>query len=182
MHAPAGRANALGEPLLERGLPVFVGQLDLPRARRVLMADGGETVADRFQVRVGQQLLGIEHLRVRDRRAHVVLHEPFVQRVVVTGRIGQHALIELDALVPEPRHQTPPICFSAAESAFTSATISVPAPSLVNTSARMPSGDLYDITCTRRTPPLMASSIALALGNMPSTIFFSSRRRLRPAR
>ena len=39
MHAAAGGADARGEALLERGLAVFIGELDLPLARGVFGAD-----------------------------------------------------------------------------------------------------------------------------------------------
>src|SRR6188768_4112590 len=184
MHAATRGADARGESLLECSLAVFVSELDLPLARGMLGADGEESVADGLQVGVRQQLLGVEHFGMRDGGAHVVLDQALVERVVVTRGVREHPLVEIDAFVPEPAHEGGYLfaCCSAADSALTSATISVPAPSFVNTSARMPSPDLYDITCTRRTPPRMASSIALALGSMPSTIFFSSRSFLRPAR
>jgi hypothetical protein len=70
---------------------------------------------------------------------------------------------------------------SAAVSALVSATTSVPLPSFVKISASSASASEYEITCTRRTPPRIAASIALALGSMPSLIAPSSRRRRRPA-
>ena len=57
MHAAAGRADARGEALLERGLAVFVGELDLPLARGVLGAERGQALANGGQIRVGEQLL-----------------------------------------------------------------------------------------------------------------------------
>ena len=57
MHAAAGGADSRGEPLLERGLAIFIGELDLPLTRGVLGADGDEPLANRFQIRIGQQLL-----------------------------------------------------------------------------------------------------------------------------
>src|SRR5690348_6293015 len=181
MHAPAGRADARGQALLERGLAVFVGELDGPDAGGVFLAEPREPVADQHEIGGVEQLRRVQHLGVRDRGTHVVFHEPLVERVVVARGVPQHPLVEIDSLVPEPAHYLP-LCCSAGVSALTSATISVPAPSFVKTSARMPSPDLYDITCTRRTPPRIASSIALAFGSMPSTIFFSSRSFSRPAR
>jgi hypothetical protein len=184
MHTPAGRADARREAFLERGLAVFVGEFDLPLAGRVFRGERVQAVANGGKVGIGQEPHGVEHLGVRDGGAHVVLHQALVEGVVVTRRVREHTCIEGRAFVPEPAHGWPylPLCCSAGVSALTSATMSVPAPSLVNTSASRPSGDLYDITCTRRTPPRMASSIALAFGSMPSTIFFSSRSFLRPAR
>ena len=38
MHAAAGRADARGQALLERRLAVFVGELDVPLAARMLVA------------------------------------------------------------------------------------------------------------------------------------------------
>jgi len=68
----------------------------------MLGADGREPLADDFQVRIGQQLLRVQHFRVRDRGAHVVLHQAFVEQVVVAGRERQHAFIQRRAFVPEP--------------------------------------------------------------------------------
>ena len=50
MHAAASRADARGEPLFERGLAIFVGELDFPRAGRMLRADRFEPVADGHEV------------------------------------------------------------------------------------------------------------------------------------
>ncbi len=57
MHAAAGGADARGEALLERGLAVFVGELDLPLARGVFGAERGQPLANRVQIRVGEQFL-----------------------------------------------------------------------------------------------------------------------------
>src|SRR5215469_3700524 len=180
MYAGPCGADARRKPPLERGLPVLVRELDVPGAARMLGADLAEGSANGGEVGIRQQLLAVQHLGVRDRGAHVVRHEPLIECVVLAGGEAQHPLIEGRALVPQPRHDTP--CCSAGGSALTSATIMVPLPSLVNTSARMPSGDAYDTTCTRRTPPRIASSMALALGSMPSAMRPSSRRRFSPCR
>jgi hypothetical protein len=72
MHAPAGRADTRRQPPLERRLAVFVGELDLPVAGGMFRADRVEPFANGLQVRIRQQLLRVEHFRVRDRCAHVV--------------------------------------------------------------------------------------------------------------
>jgi len=113
MHATAGGADSRGEPLLERGLTVFIGELDFPLAVRVLSADRRQSVANCVQIRVGQQFLGIEHLGVRDRSAHVVFDQAFIERVVVARGVREHPLVEIDAFVPEPAHECS-ICLPAA--------------------------------------------------------------------
>src|SRR5215470_7443794 len=112
-----------------------------------------------------------------DGGAHVVADEALIERIVLTRRVFEYTRVERCAFVPQPRHAFAllPLC-SSGGIALTSATISVPVPSFVNTSPRMPSGDEYETTCTRRTPPRIASSIAFALGSMPSTMRFSSLR------
>src|SRR5688572_19026818 len=145
MHAPARRSDALREALLECRLAVLVGELDVPLAARVLLRQRGQTFPNGGEIRVGKQLLGVQHLGVRDGRARVVFHEAFVEREVLARRVREYAFVERRALVPESTHSSQlylPICCSAALRALTSATINVPAPSFVNTSARMPSGDL----------------------------------------
>ena len=58
MHAAAGGADARGEPLLERGLAVFVGELDLPLPGGVLVRRWPSSPSRMaLQVRVRQQLL-----------------------------------------------------------------------------------------------------------------------------
>src|SRR5690606_6246402 len=124
-----------------------------------------------------------QHAGVGDGGAHVVLHQALVERVVFAGREGQHPVVERRALVPQAAHgQAFPPCCSAALSAPTSLASGVPRPSLVDTSVRMLSGASYEITCTRRTPPRMASSMALALGSMPSLMAPLWRSLSRPFR
>ena len=68
-----------------------------------------------------------------------VRQESDISRMVLARGIFEHALIERRSLVPQTRHGAP--CCSAGLSALMSATMSVPVPSLVNTSARIPSGE-----------------------------------------
>src|ERR1700724_3533444 len=103
---------------------------------------------------------------MRDRGADVVFDQPVVQLEIVAGCVGQHPLIERSSLVPEPSHAAPSC--SLGLKALRSATTKVPVPSLVKISASRLSVDLYVITCTRRTPPRIAFSMAVALGSMPS--------------
>ena len=56
MHAAAGRADARGEALLERGLAVLVGELDLPLARGVFGGQRAQALANGGQVRIAEQL------------------------------------------------------------------------------------------------------------------------------
>ena len=135
----AGRADARREVPLERGVTVLVRELDVPGAARVLGGERAQGRADRGEIVRRQQPLRVQHRGVRDRGAHVVRHQPLIERVVFAGAVAQHPLIERRALVPQAAHGV--LCCSAGDSAFTSATISVPVPSLVNTSPRMPSGE-----------------------------------------
>ena len=106
MHASAGRADARREALLERGLAVLVGELDLPLARaraRRASAVSPSRMASQIRVRRAASA-ALQHLGVRDRGAHVVVHEALVERVVLAGRVREHTLVERRALVPEPAH------------------------------------------------------------------------------
>ena len=79
MHAAAGLADALREPPLERAVRVLVGELDRPFAGRVRGGQRFEARADRVAVGGAEELLLLEHARVRDRRARVVRDEPLVE-------------------------------------------------------------------------------------------------------
>ena len=83
--------------------------------------------------------LPCKHFRMRDRSQHVVPDESLVESVILARGVSEHTLIEWRALVPQTGH-LPALCCSAALNAFTSATMSVPVPSLVNTSASTLSG------------------------------------------
>ena len=83
---------------------LWIHQSSFGWAPVIEVTDGGETVANRAQVRIVEQPGGVQHLGVGDRGAHVVLHQPLVERVVVTRGVREHPLVEFDALVPEPRH------------------------------------------------------------------------------
>ena len=103
--------------------------------------------------------------RVRDRCAHVVRDETIVERMILAGRVAQHALVErrplshsrlmISCAVPPAQHAD--VLDDQRARAFVRE----------HFGSRL-SGDLYEITCTRRTPPRIASSIALAFGSMPS--------------
>ena len=80
MHAAAGLADALGEPPLECAVHVLVGELDRPFPRGVRGGQRREAVADRLAVGGAEELLLLEHARVRDRRTRVVVDEPLVER------------------------------------------------------------------------------------------------------
>jgi len=54
VHAPAGGADARGEAFLERRLPILVGQLDVPRAGGMLVAEPLQPVTDQDKVRMAQ--------------------------------------------------------------------------------------------------------------------------------
>src|SRR5262245_13271486 len=97
--------------------------------------------ADQIEICSRQQSSALQHFCVCDRGEDVVLHEALIQRMIFARGVREHPLIEWRSLVPEACHLAPPCC-SAALSAFTSATMSVPVPSLVNTSASTLSGAL----------------------------------------
>ena len=139
MDALAGGAEARAQPPLESRLAVLLGELDVPLAARVACGERLERSADRGEILRRQQLLEVQHLGMGDRGAHIVGHQPLIERVILAGGVLEHALIERCALVPQARHGL--LCCSAGLSALISATISVPVPSLVNTSARIPSGE-----------------------------------------
>ena len=64
MDASAACADALGQPPLERGLPVLIGELDVPGTARVLVGERRESLADGGEIGGRQQLLRVQHLRV----------------------------------------------------------------------------------------------------------------------
>jgi len=144
--ARASEVNALAEcaepcpqQTLECGLTVFIRKLDVPRAACMLGGESLEGATQRGQVLGRQQPLRVQHLGVGDRGAYVVRHQPLIECMVLARGIFEHALIERRSLVPQTRHGAP--CCSAGLRALMSATMSVPVPSLVNTSARIPSGE-----------------------------------------
>ena len=79
MRPPAG-ADALGQPALERRLAILIGQLDPPHAALVLLGQRREAVAYQRKVCGRQQPLRVQHLGMRDRGAHVVAHQAFIER------------------------------------------------------------------------------------------------------
>src|SRR5207248_11035020 len=157
-HTAGGRSDEPGEAPPECRQALLVGERDAPLPARGALGVPQEAGADGIEIRDGEQPLPGEHLGVSDRGAHVVGNEPLVERVVLAGGVVQHPFIERRALVPQPLHGA--LSCSAGVSALTSATTRVPVPSLVNTSPRIPSGERYDTTCTLRTPPRIAFSMA----------------------
>ena len=135
----AGRAQLLREPGLERGLAILELEGDPPLAARMRRTDLAQRVAYCSAVRGGQNSAGVQRLGVRDRGFDVIGHEPIVERMVFARGELEHPAVERRALVPEPRH-APPVPCSAGDSAFVSATTSVPVPSLVKISASSASG------------------------------------------
>ena len=136
----AGRAQLLREPGLERGLAILELEGDPPLAARMRRTDLAQRVAYCSAVRGGQNSAGVQRLGVRDRGFDVIGHESIVERMVFAGGELEHPAVERRALVPEPRHAAGRTLFSAADSAFVSATTSVPVPSLVKISASSASG------------------------------------------
>src|SRR6266700_2817489 len=179
MQASADGPEARRQQILDRLLAILLFESNSPFPERMLFADGRQRAADRDEVGIREQASLVEHFRMRDRGADVVFDQPVVQLEILAGRVGQHPLIERSSLVPEPSRHAAPSC-SLALSALRSATTKVPVPSLVKISASRLSVDLYVITCTRRTPPRIALSMAVALGSMPSFKWPSSRSRFKP--
>lgn len=105
--APPGGPDPLGEAALERGVAVLVGELDAPEAARVLSPELREAVADRLEIGGREEALAVEHRRVGDRRLDVVGDQPFVERMVLAGRVGEHPFVERAPFVPEPAHAAP---------------------------------------------------------------------------
>src|ERR1700733_2133742 len=130
MDTGTGRADTLSQAPLERTLAVLLGELDVPEPALMLIGERAEPGADLLEVLAGEELLCLQHLGMGNRGAHVIAHQALIER-----RVAQYALIERCALVPKSAHV--PLCCSAGVSALMSCTISVPVPSLVNTSARM---------------------------------------------
>src|SRR3569833_1317792 len=143
MYTAAGSPDPLGQPLLERRLPILVFQADVPFAPSMLLAERSQPGSDDLQVSRGKQLLGMQHLNMGKGGGHVISNQPLIERIIFAGRVLQHTAVERRALIPQTTHAD---CCSAGLSALTSATINVPVPSFVNTSPRIPSGDLYDTT------------------------------------
>ncbi len=104
MHAPAGCADARRETLFESCLAVLVRQLDVPFAALVLGRDCREPRANRIQIRLREQFLCVEHLRMRYRCPHVVTDQALIQRVVLAGRVLKHTVVQRRTLVPEASH------------------------------------------------------------------------------
>src|ERR1700687_2849509 len=178
MQASADGPDARRQQILDRRLAILLFESDPPFPERMLFADGGECAADRDEIGIREQASLIEHLGMRDRGADVVFDQPVVQLEIVAGRVGPHPLIERSSLVPQTSHAAPSC--SLGLNALRSATTKVPVPSLVKISASRLSVDLYVITCTRRTPPRIALSMAVALASMPSFKRPSSRSRFKP--
>lgn len=74
MHAATGCADACSQAFLERGLSIFVGELDAPVAECMRRRKRFEALFDGFAIFGREQSLRMQHLRVRDRGACVVRH------------------------------------------------------------------------------------------------------------
>ena len=139
MKTAAGRAQLLREPGLERGLAIFQLERDPPVAARMRRTDLTQPVAYCIAIRGAQYSTAMKRFRMGDRRQHVVGDQPIGERMILARSELEYPAVERRALVPEPRHAEPEPC-SAGESALTSATTSVPVPSLVKISASSASG------------------------------------------
>ena len=142
MNAAGARADALRQAFLKRRVPILIGKLYAPLATRMLIRQSAEAGAHGCKVRILQEVCAVQHLGVGDRRRHVIANEPRIERVVLCGRVIKHARIESCVLIPQKTHRSPRYALaviSAGDRALTSWTTSVPVPSLVNTSPRIPS-------------------------------------------
>src|SRR5579863_6295928 len=147
MNAGTGFSHALRQVPLERRLAILIRELDMPESSCMLLRERSQTADDTVPIAAPQQTLGMQHLDMGDGAFNIVGDEPLIERMVFFCCVAQYTLIEPRAFVPQSAHHAPrepaaAVCCSACVRAFTSATISVPVPSLVNTSPRMPSGDL----------------------------------------
>src|SRR3569833_805559 len=143
MYTAAGSPVLLGLLFLVRCLPILVIQADVTFDPSMLLAERSQPGSDDLQVSRGKQLLGMQHLNMGKGGGHVISNQPLIERIIFAGRVLQHTAVERRALIPQTTQTNKR---TAGLSALTSATINVPVPSFVNTSPRIPSGDLYDTT------------------------------------
>ena len=94
VQSPAGRADRGDQAILDRGVCVFVVQLDVPLAASMACADRREALDDVGTVFLGQESLRRKHLGVCDRAADVEFDEAFVEQVIFTRRVAQDLLIQ----------------------------------------------------------------------------------------
>src|SRR5210317_1033317 len=180
MQPAAGLTDVFRQPRLKRRMHVLVVERDLPFTFGETLFERAQTNTDRVAIIVGNEFLGGQHFRVSYRTTNVVGDESRIKKVVFARRVAENSFIQRQAFFPESAHVSSP-CSSGVR-ALISSTTSVPVPSFVNTSSRILSGNLYEMTCTRCTPFSMAASIAAAFGSMPSArmpFFWSSFRCLR---
>ena len=141
MQARTGVADRAREAALERRVYVLVLERNAPFPGVERGLELFQAVTDGARVVVADEPGRSQHLRVRDRAAHVVGHEARIEQVILARRVAQDTFAERQALVPQARHDPPPAC-SAGVNALMSLTTSVPVPSLVNTSSSRLSGKL----------------------------------------
>src|SRR5512146_1772337 len=104
MHAPARGPYALCQSTLERRLPILVRELDAPESAAMLFRQRRQTVAYRLEVAFGQQLLLVQHLRMRNGRPGVVADQALIEGKVLAGGVLQHAIIQRRPFVPQTSH------------------------------------------------------------------------------
>ena len=104
MHTASSRPDSLGQPLLERSLPILVLERDVPLAAGVFLAKRSQAKPDYVQIIGGQQLLRVQHFNMSDRRLNVIAYEPLVERIVLARRVMQHTAVEWSAFVPQAAH------------------------------------------------------------------------------
>jgi hypothetical protein len=100
-------ADALAQMLLKRGLAILVFELDAPKSARMLICQSGEALPNCGKVACIEKFCRSQHLGMGDRRLHIVAHEARIERVVLCGRVREHARIEGGVLVPKKAHESP---------------------------------------------------------------------------
>src|SRR3569833_3255026 len=125
MYTAAGSPDPLGQPLLERRLPILVFQADVPFAPSMLLAERSQPGSDDLQVSRGKQLLGMQHLNMGKGGGHVISNQPLIARIIFAGRVLQHTAVERHALIPQTTHTN---CCSAGRGAGAAAAGGGPGP------------------------------------------------------
>src|SRR6185503_20889853 len=106
VHTATGGSDPLGQSPLERCLTILVSELDVPQPTGMLVGQGRQSVTDLLEIARRQQPFRMEHLRVRNRSAHVITHQALIETVVLASRVAQHPIVERRSLIPEACHLT----------------------------------------------------------------------------
>ncbi len=104
MHTAPGCSDSLGQPPLERCLTILVSELDVPQPTGMLIGKRGQSITDFLEIARRQELLRMEHLRVRNRSSYVVTHQALIEPVVLASRVAQDPIVEWRSLIPQACH------------------------------------------------------------------------------